>query len=918
MTGLMVGRGVEAAVLRRLIAELPRASAAVLVHGEAGIGKTMLVESVLTDSPAGGQRVLRGACAPMAGAAAYSGLDVALGGVLSEEVRAEGTVSSAAGRARALELLRSVLSEGPAAGTILVVEDVHWADWSTLDFLAYTTRNLPTNRLLVLLTWRDDENDADRLTWLAEQLRNPSLTDIPLRGLSLAQSAEQLRELTPDCTPAIVESVHRRSAGNPYLNAELAAAPSDVSMSLRQVLHARLNRVSPLVREIVASTATLARPLTDDELLAVASDDVAAVRLGWESGLLVRDPAGSTSRHPVVAEVAYENLLPPERQQLHARLAAYLAAALGPAASASAVAEVAEQYRRSGDRAATLRWSVAAARAAESRFALAEAGHWYAVAFSCRDANVDEHDVPDQRTLAESAAALLGGAGHHRAAITVLDQALAGRDDDAELVPALLSRSWLRMHVGATEDALDDVERALRLVPPGDDLLRARALVRHGLVLLSYSHEFEASEPAAIALELALRLGDTRTVGQSKTVLGFVDANARRFDIALDELRAAMAIARQVAEPDDIALAGLGLSYVYGEQFRVDALLDTLHLTQQELRRLMTSRHWLEDMIESNVVLMLYLLGRWDEALTYERVAADPDLPILEGPLAQIHLARGELATASEMQHRSRAFDRDDQPMWKLGYAEVQVALCIQQGRLAEALDIAIATADVVHGTGEEQQARELLLAGLEAAVAQGAFDEFERLVAQLRGAVVGMTSGAVTATIDAERARLHGRPQPELWLAAAEEWAAIQHPYPEARARLRAAEALLGLARVAGSRGRAARELEAARRTAESLAAAPLLEQIKELAKLARISLDDAAAESHQPAVQEEWPDLTERERQVLALLAAGRTNSQIGAALFMSPKTASVHVTHILQKLGVQTRVQAAAMAVRLGLDS
>jgi predicted ATPase len=109
MTGFLVGRGVEAAVLRGLIAELPEASAAVLVRGEAGIGKTVLLESVLAGMPDGGPRVLRGACAPMAGTAAYSGLDIALGGVLGEGVTSDDVVSAAAGRARALELLRKAL-----------------------------------------------------------------------------------------------------------------------------------------------------------------------------------------------------------------------------------------------------------------------------------------------------------------------------------------------------------------------------------------------------------------------------------------------------------------------------------------------------------------------------------------------------------------------------------------------------------------------------------------------------------------------------------------------------------------------------------------------------------------------------------------------------------------------------------------
>jgi DNA-binding CsgD family transcriptional regulator len=405
-------------------------------------------------------------------------------------------------------------------------------------------------------------------------------------------------------------------------------------------------------------------------------------------------------------------------------------------------------------------------------------------------------------------------------------------------------------------------------------------------------------------------------VGQAKQVLGYVNGIAKRFDEAMIDLTAAMSIARQVAEPDDIALAGQALLFIHGMQGRIDDQLNVLRLTQRELRRLMVDRHWLEDLMEANVAWRLWALGRWDEALSYERASAASELPVLEMGLALIHVARGELSPTAEQ--RLREFDRDDQSGWKIQYAEVQVAWYVQLGRTADALDAALDAADVIHGTEDEHDGQDLLLAGLEAAVAEGASDGFERLVKQLGGAVVGTPARAVAATIDAERTRLHGVADPESWCVAAAEWEAIRNPYPEARARFRAAEAFLARARVAGSRARAIHELERARRTAESLGAAPLLEQIRNLAKLARISLADTLAERPEPAVDANPYDLTDRERQVLALLAVGKTNSQIGAALYMSPKTASVHVTHILHKLGVQTRVQAAALAARLGLDS
>ncbi|HZO67404.1 MAG TPA: LuxR family transcriptional regulator, partial [Kribbellaceae bacterium] len=428
----------------------------------------------------------------------------------------------------------------------------------------------------------------------------------------------------------------------------------------------------------------------------------------------------------------------------------------------------------------------------------------------------------------------------------------------------------------------------------------------------------EVAGAARMALEHATRAGDTRTIGQARGMLGGVAANEGRLDEALDEVQAALTIARDLAEPEDIAMAGMQLSYVYGLRGDTDNVVAVADMIQAELRRLMANEHWLEGIIESNAVYNLYAAGRWDEALSREDKGRPPSGPAFkDAQLAQIHMARGNLQAAVELMRGQELFAVDDQPQDKRDYAGTTAELRLHQQRPLEALALALDAAELSHDTEDELVSGGLLRVGLEAAVAAGSPDGFDRLMVLLRRAVWGVEAEALAAVVDGERSRIRGSPDPAPWLTAAQEWASLGQPYLEAQARLRSAEAMLARRGQAGARGRAAGELEAARQIAEQLGAAPLLGRIQDLAKVARIRLDDSVTEHHDRQVATDpHPRLTERERQVLALVVDGRTNREIGAALYMSPKTASVHVTHIFEKLGVQTRVQAAAEAVRLGL--
>jgi DNA-binding CsgD family transcriptional regulator len=180
-----------------------------------------------------------------------------------------------------------------------------------------------------------------------------------------------------------------------------------------------------------------------------------------------------------------------------------------------------------------------------------------------------------------------------------------------------------------------------------------------------------------------------------------------------------------------------------------------------------------------------------------------------------------------------------------------------------------------------------------------------------------GPVEAAWLRSAEAEYARAIGEPDSALHEAAAQAWEAIGRPYPGAIMRWRAAEGLVA----AGDRDAASAQLDRAHELVVRLGASWLRGEVESLAARARLTLaagDAPAAEPTADAAEDEDPfGLTPRERQVLALVAEGRTNREIGEALYMAEKTASVHVSRILSKLDVRSRTEAAAVAHRLGLD-
>ena len=262
----------------------------------------------------------------------------------------------------------------------------------------------------------------------------------------------------------------------------------------------------------------------------------------------------------------------------------------------------------------------------------------------------------------------------------------------------------------------------------------------------------------------------------------------------------------------------------------------------------------------------------------------------------------------------------------------VLVELALGEGRLDAVRTLIDEGLAALAGSDAQEHVQRLVALGLRAeadeacrklgrreAEASLALARAERLIERSRA--IERRARAARRAVDAAKRcpemPLRGRdgprraaPRPALWARAADDWARFPLPYWAAYARFRQAEAQLAT----GDREAAARALRDAHAVAAGLGAAPLVADIETLARRARVRLTTAA--DARDAGDDTGAGLSARELEVLALVAAGHTNREIAQALYISPKTASAHVSHILTKLGVANRNQASALAHRLDL--
>jgi len=852
------------------------------------------------------------------------------------------------------ELLAAVAGPRPVG---LVVEDVHWADSATLDLLTFLARAVRGSVTLVV-TCRSDEVPLDRLVagWLAHVRGSEQMEEIRLGPLSPEESALQVNGLARGQLPAwVAGELCARAEGNPFFTEQLVAAAlaspgvaARLPARLADLLIARAGGCGAEARRLLEALAVTGRPLSEDLLTAMTGLTPEGVHAGLRELAQARLLAEATPsggyrpRHALLAETVTASLLPGERAAWHERAAEILAAA----GDESLAAEVAAHWAASGRRADELPARVAAAEAAERVSGYADAAsHWErAIELSQAlppAAGQAWADPPRLYVRAVDALVAAGDSEHARRLAEEAYQRFADLPDPA-VAAVICHRAALLRGLEDLTAGLPLIEQALRLferAPPSAD--QAEAWLTYGWEFLLYGREeVETSFEAFIrARDIAQAAGATALLPRVLPWLGNAVFCRGQVDEGLALVRRGRALADDSGDGQALLWAVYCESEILYSLGKFDEAADAARSGLRAARRVGRDASIEAAALVSYAARSLLSRGRTaDAAALIDPVTSRPpdrDRWLAHEARVKIDVRRGDLAAAAERWQANAEIAGRGMVDWVLDGAEDAAELALWARRPADALEQArrgLALLTVPDGArwftrllplgmracadlAEQARARRDQEA---AAAAIAAAEGLTGWVTKMRGIpfashpAVAMVL-AWRATWEAELTRLAGASGPAAWRAAAQAWDDLGCPHEAGYARWRQAEAELA----AGQRAGAAIALRAA--VAAAAGHVPLQAQIRQLAQLARISLEGGAPPATAAPRQPEAPPpygLTGRELTVLGLIAAGRTNAQIGAELYISTKTASVHVTNILRKLGVTSRVQAAALAERAGL--
>ena len=998
---VLVGRAAEMNTLEGALDAVRQGDpAALLIGGEAGMGKTRLIAEFTSAARDAGVRVLTGACLELgADGLPYSPFTAMLRDLVREAgpgevasllsgngqaarelakllpeltgdraaVPPDGTSLSlaeardaypsgmTAGEARAhlfegfLILLERLAEQRPL---VLIIEDAHWADRSSRDLLAFLIGyQRAVGNLLVVVTFRSDELHRTHplRPLLAELARIEWVDRIELPSLSRGQ-AEELAAVVLGRPPerGLADSIYERAQGNPLFTEELLACSDGCDLvpdSLADLLLEAVRRLPEDTQEVLRVASAGSSGVTSDALLAqVTGHDAgrlaAAIRPAVAANVLVTSGEGYAFRHALIQESVHADLLPGEHAAVHTRFATAIDENASLVPEGRADIEKAHHWYSAHNTTWALIGSWQAAMQASNAVANAERlmlldrvlELWGQVPDAGAQIGADHVRVLEEAVAAAKAA------GEHQRGLAFVELALAELDETTEPVRVALllrERFGLQKEVGRRR-AEEDLYRALALVPeavsPSARMELLLALGHCGV----YTGGEEYRDSAEDALRLARELGNREAEAQALANLAMLKAGRSQVATSDSEAFLLLTQAREIAQRAKVyhptvkmVISETHLLCGAGE-FQAAARAAKRGIADAE-------RHGLARTVGAflaiNLAEPLWYFGEWDEALEVTGRALDLAPPlrtriglwVVSGAIA---LARGDATEAARRVGACRAVlaSHGYEDQHHLPYAWLDIETTLVAKGPAAAVAVALAALQQYEVSMSSPRYVWPLLVSAAAAAIQAPGEDATVLLDRLRalaeklevtgpvqrawqlsyaaldqGFVLDLDEDGASEVsderggdADADGGRL------AVADAAVDAWRAAGQPYQEALALVHAAR--IALAERAGRESTV--RLRRAAPIAERLGAGPLSAQIAELTRRA-----GSAADADDPG-------LTSRELEVLRLVAAGQSNREIAAALVISPKTASVHVSNILAKLDAATRTEAAVKAHALGL--
>ena len=852
-----------------------------------------------------------------------------------------------------LGLLRRLAADGPL---LLQLEDLHWADAGTLATTSFLFRTIRDEPIAIVATMRSDEimRDTALRSWVAEISRSTKVERLELDPLGEEEVAELVRDITgEEPTPAAIAEYYQRSDGNPFFVEELLASRTDsgspLATSLRDVLLARVAELDAPAQRVLGIAAVGGREVADDELLAVAdsaaAETIASLRELVDAGLLVTtsvgDRDGYAFRHALVHEAVYDDMLPTVRRSLHRAYGKVLSGDEFPAgADVTRLFRLANHWRAARDSRA-LAASIEAGDAAMDSFAFDIATREYEEALLLWDPDDGRGGLGlDHVELLTRAGRAANMAARDRRAAVLFREALEelGSDGDAarrsELYGNVGSSLWV---VGDRAGSVEAHEESVRVAPADDPHTRISALAGLARSYVLFGWFGRARPLCEQAVELARSIGARDLEGHALNTLGVTLAGVGKAEAAVEAIDASLDLAMELGLADDIGRAFVNRGDILALIGYPDRALESTLRGIEEVTDLGMGSSY-GPYLRYGGVSFAHQCGEWAtaaELLAEADQTASPSAGI-DAYRAQYCLGflvdSGSPAAAGVWDEARRAQSHGPPSVTWGPVFVAAVEGAAMDDRQADAVEIALeglvllAQTDVPVFTMRLARAAAWPVADL-GVIARAAGDEEAASAARARmehlsevfdaarseladtDGRLGQLVAVETAHVAAERGRLEGAATAEDWQSVSDAWAGLGQPYPAAYALWRGAEAA-----APEDRRAAIPMLSSAHETATLLGAGPLTAHLDALARRLRIRLTAPATSGDLDNVAAYG--LTPRELEVLARVAAGRTNRQIAEELFISESTAGVHVSNILSKLGVSSRTEAANVALTQGL--